>query len=159
MNPAGPELRDIHLPPDPSWWPPAPGWWVLAVLIGVALVWLVLRLRRAQQARRLRRAVLGELERIAARHAEDADGAALLAAVSNLLRRASRWRDTAAVSLHGEAWLQFLDRGIGAPGFSQGAGRVLLEGPYRRHADVDAPALIKLCRDWLEGVLKEKPRG
>ncbi|MBP6325901.1 MAG: DUF4381 domain-containing protein, partial [Dokdonella sp.] len=27
MNADGPQLRDIHLPPDPSWWPPAPGWW------------------------------------------------------------------------------------------------------------------------------------
>ena len=29
----GPVLRDIHLPPDPSWWPPAPGWWMLAALV------------------------------------------------------------------------------------------------------------------------------
>ena len=31
--PPGPQLRDIHLPPAPSWWPPAPGWWVLAALL------------------------------------------------------------------------------------------------------------------------------
>ena len=31
-TPAGPVLRDIHLPPEPSWWPPAPGWWILFVL-------------------------------------------------------------------------------------------------------------------------------
>ena len=23
-------LRDVHVPPAPSWWPPAPGWWLLA---------------------------------------------------------------------------------------------------------------------------------
>ena len=31
--PAGPDLRDIHLPPAPSWWPPAPGWWLLAFVL------------------------------------------------------------------------------------------------------------------------------
>jgi hypothetical protein len=32
------QLRDIHLPPDPSWWPPAPGWWMLAALAAVMLL-------------------------------------------------------------------------------------------------------------------------
>ena len=39
----GPVLRDIHLPPDPSWWPPAPGWWMLAgllLLLALLAAWL-----------------------------------------------------------------------------------------------------------------------
>ena len=37
MNPQL-QLRDIHLPPEPSWWPPAPGWWLLALLLVIYLV-------------------------------------------------------------------------------------------------------------------------
>ena len=32
------QLRDVHLPPDPSWWPPAPGWWILAAVIAVIIL-------------------------------------------------------------------------------------------------------------------------
>ena len=37
MNPEL-QLRDIHLPPEPSWWPPAPGWWLLAAILVAAIV-------------------------------------------------------------------------------------------------------------------------
>ena len=55
MNaPSGPDLRDIHLPPAPSWWPPAPGWWLLAIVLLIAIavgVWTLLRLWRERRWR------------------------------------------------------------------------------------------------------------
>lgn len=33
------QLRDVHLPPDPSWWPPAFGWWLFALLLLLAVIW------------------------------------------------------------------------------------------------------------------------
>ena len=73
MNPAaGPELRDIHLPPPPGWWPPAPGWWLLALVGVVVLVLAVRMLWRLERDRRWRARVRAELERIAAAHALDA---------------------------------------------------------------------------------------
>ncbi len=57
-----------------------------------------------------------------------------VAAMSELLRRASRRRDPAADRLEGEAWLHFLDDGQPGQPFSSGAGALLRDGGFR--ADV-----------------------
>lgn len=134
MSPATLVLRDIHQPPAPGWWPPAPGWWILfaIVLAAVAVAyWVAARRKRRQRA-------IVALFDDAVEQAQLP--AARVAAMSELLRRAARRRDPAADRLQGEAWLQFLDGD--SPEFSNGAGRLLLDGGYRR--DVDAAQLIAL---------------
>ena len=150
------QLRDIHLPPEPSWWPPAPGWWLLAVLTIVLLVVLVRLLQRRWRARKRMAALNAEFD-VAARIVEPS---ARVAAISQLLRRAARLRHPNAANLQGEAWLRFLDsvsldeisldgvRGdaFAAP-FSGEVGRVLLDGPYRANIDSQAvEALIPRAR-------------
>jgi hypothetical protein len=137
-------LHDIHQPPAPPWWPPAPGWWwlaavMVALLLFAAWWWLRARRRRAAIVR-----LFDERVRAAATPVER------IAAMSELLRRAARRRDPAADRLQGDAWLAFLDnaKATGAPrNFSEGAGRVLLEGGFRREMDAaDADALLSLAR-------------
>lgn len=153
MTPNPPlQLRDIHLPPEPSWWPPAPGWWLLAALAVVLLIVVVRLLRRRWHARRRMAVLIAEFDAAAGL----ADPNARLAAISQLLRRAARLRDPAAASLQGEAWLRFLDdavlasRAAGTPSaatFSTGTGRALLDGPYRANTDAQAvEALIAPAR-------------
>ena len=140
-------LRDIHVSPAPPWWPPAPGWWVVAgvLLLLVALLWWW----RARVRRR--RARIAELFDHSVADAQSP--AEQVAAMSELLRRAGRQRDPAADRLEGEAWLAFLDaparRGRRAEGtpFSQGAGRLLLDGGYRREVDpAEVEALRRVAR-------------
>ena len=105
-EPAGPVLRDIHLPPDPSWWPPAPGWWALLAIVLVMLLlswWLLLRrrLRHAREAAAVA-AVLAEVDAIAHTHA--AHPQRLAAELHQLLRRAARRYDPAATHHRGAAW-------------------------------------------------------
>ena len=160
----GPDLRDIHLPPAPSWWPPAPGWWILAIVLLVAIGFGIAMLVREVRARRWRKRVLAELDRIAATHASQPDAVRLAADVSQLLRRASRLIEPGAAALEGEAWLDFLDRQFDSAStkarveerFRSTSGRVLIDAPYRREADVDATQLLALARDWLKRAL---PRG
>lgn len=138
-------LRDIHQPPAPPWWPPAPGWWLLlaivVVMVAFATWWWLRRRRWRMQATRL----------FDERMRASTTPVAQVAAMSELLRRAARRRDSAADRLQGDAWLQFLDGDARASAleglFSQGPGRVLLDGGFRRGiADEDAAALLPLAR-------------
>lgn len=137
-------LRGAHVPPAPVWWPPAPGWWLLlAALLAALAAWLFFRQRKAKRLRAWQ----------ALFDAADADESpgARIAAYSELLRRAAREIDANAANLHGEAWLRFLDGNMlvegRSRGFIDGAGRVLLDGGYRRDVDADeADALRDIAR-------------
>lgn len=137
-------LRDIHASSAPPWWPPAPGWWLVAAIVLLAVaIWAVWAWHR----RRRRARIASVFDR-----AVDAapDPAAEIAAISELLRRAARRRDPAADRLQGDEWLALLDTGAaarrrGAPvdAFSRGAGRLLLDGGYRREVDPDEVAALR----------------
>ncbi|MDG2526795.1 DUF4381 family protein [Stenotrophomonas sp. HITSZ_GD] len=139
MSPAELPLRDVHLPPPPSWWPPAAGWWwvglgVLAVLAVIAALLYRRRARRRRWARLFDTDTAGQ------------SSAARVAAMSVLLRRAARRLDPAADTLQGEAWLRWLD-GRKRQDFSQGPGRLLLDGGFRpRIEDAEFAALLPLAR-------------
>jgi len=156
MNADGPELRDIHLPPDPSWWPPAPGWWLVCAIVLIAIAWLARHALQRHRARRWRQRVHAQVARIAASHAVHNDPVRLACEVSHLLRRASLLLDANAAAFPGERWLEFLDAQIGGEDFRGGPGRVLLDAPWRRNADIDANALLALTSRWLDRVIARR---
>ena len=131
-------LRDIHASVAPSWWPPAPGWWmVAAALLALGLGYALWRRRRNLRDRRI--AALFD-DAVAAA----ADPAASVATMSELLRRAARQNHPRADTLSGEAWLALLDGGDPDAPFTSGAGRLLLEGGFRRDPDPQAVATLHL---------------
>jgi hypothetical protein len=133
-------LRDIHLPPPPGWWPPAPGWWILAAAVLMGWLWIV---RRILRARAHRRRIANALRDYDLALANGQDAPAKIAAASLSLRRAAKMREPAAALLEGDAWLRFLDGDDPAQPFSNGAGRLLVDGGFRRSIDADiAPALV-----------------
>ena len=149
--PAGPELRDIHLPPAPSWWPPAPGWWLLAAVAIAIFICIFFYARRKFRQRRYRRAVMAELEHCIG--VARGDPSALAAALSRFLRRLSRKTSPASGTLAGEQWLQHLDAFAATSEFTTGIGRVLIEAPFRPAPAYDTVALIALVRRWVRNAL------
>ncbi|WP_459048063.1 DUF4381 family protein [Stenotrophomonas sp. PSU_St99] len=127
-------LRDVQLPPAPSWWPPAPGYLmiggaVLLVILALALLWWKRRRRR----QRWLQAFDHEL-------ATTADATAELAVIAGLLRRAARQAQPGSESLRDDAWWQRVD----PKGTLPDARRSLLaEGAYRPRVDASEVAAVR----------------
>ena len=153
-TPAGPALRDIHLPPPPSWWPPAPGWWCLAVLVLAALVWLIYRGAVRRRRRRYRQALLTLVDEAAALGSP----AEQMAALHALLRRAARRLDRHADTQRGADWRATLAR---VPVEAAVIDRlVAMEvAVYRPTPVADRDALFDATRRWLGAFAGHAQRG
>ncbi|MGI9326525.1 MAG: DUF4381 domain-containing protein [Pseudomonadales bacterium] len=144
------QLKDVHLPPDPSWWPPAPGWWLLATMAVVTIAWLTRVLRKRYRERQpfasgLR---LHKQLRLALNNGEISI-VDYLHSANSLLKRVfiHGQHDRSIAALTGERWLQHLDSFvIGAP-FSEGPGALLSERRFAtKLLDSDAAELNALQR-------------
>jgi len=148
-------LRDIHLPPNPSWWPPAPGWWVLAVLLLILVCISVFVWRRHRRRNAWQRRVLDEIDMLAARHADD--DAALATGLHQLLRRAARRYDATATQQRGEQWRQTLER-VPVDVVTLDVLATLEQRMYQPLATFDRPAALAATRHWLAIALHRTPR-
>jgi len=145
------QLRPLHLPDPVGWWPPAPLWWVLTAVALLALVVagraVLARIRRGGYRRAARRE-LAEALRLAQ---QSGDAAAFLAQASAILRRAAlcRYPRATVASLHGDAWLRFLDESAAMDAFRAGAGQPLGAGAYMPAPSCNPDEVAALCSEWL----------
>jgi len=143
-------LRDIHLPGAVGWWPPAPGWWILLGALAVAAGILLWRYRshfRERAALRALRAVRAALE-------SGALPVECVQRISVVVRRfaMSVGGGLPVAGLTGEQWLRFLDSRWDRNTFAEGAGRLMIYGPYAppgRVASEDVRSLNELCIEWV----------
>lgn len=144
-------LKDIHLPDPISWWPVAIGWW-LALGLGILLILAGYIIVRRSLRPTLRKQALKALDRIENTFHSTEDAAQCLSELSALLRRVvlSQKHSLSPAGLTGKAWLEFLDKPLETPEFSQGVGQILLAGPYQPKVDKkDLSQLLQLCRKWV----------
>ena len=147
---AGLPLRDVALPPSPSWWPPAPGWLMLAGAV-LLVLGIVLFIRERRRRRRQRWLQLFDQELQAAPTA-----AAELAAIAGLLRRAARLAQPGSEALHDQAWWQRIDP---EDDLSEPQRRLLAEGAYRPQVAADDVAEVhRWARERYLQLLQERRR-
>lgn len=156
MDPQEIPLRGLHLPETVGWWPLAPGWWLLIILAVIAAGWLIRAWLRQRAHAAARRKALRKLEESRSAYAYHGNPVTLGAEVSELLRRTMlAYAPRAEVAgLTGDDWLAWLDRDLDEPQFRQGAGRSLLDLPYRNPEsvakDVDIDGMLAAVRKRLQ---------
>lgn len=151
MEPSQLPLRNIHLPDPIGWWPVAPGWWILmamAVLLIVFSSWWWRRMRRFA----IKKYAVREFFRL--KNDPNLTSQQRIEILSALLRRIciSIYPREQVASLTGQDWLNFLNRQLNDGRFTEGAGKLLVEAPYRKDMDCDLTALLRICEDWLEAL-------
>lgn len=152
---SGPELRDIHLPPEPGLWPWPPGVWVLLLVALAVLLWLGLRARRALIRRHRNQRWFAAFDTIAS----DTRMPAIerVAAASELLRRAVRQQAPAQAALEGAAWRAYL-HSLGAEAGTHAGLDTLVQGPWRAQlAEDEARQAIGCAERCLRRLLERSP--
>lgn len=148
-------LKDIHLPETIGWWPPAPGWWVLPIVLALLVVGLRYVYKRLTQKTALKSAK----NLLKSMRLNQTNNLQTLSELSVLLRRTaiSIANRNDVASLHGQAWLDYLDGEMPDRPFSQGVGRCLADAHYRPTLgeEIDLPALFDLCERWLKQQAKK----
>jgi len=146
------DLRPYHLPEAPAWWPPAPGWWLVALVLLIVVAVTAWRMRRRWRRQMAARQAIRELALLRQRQKGRADAAASVRELSRLLRRfaLAQFAHADVAALTGDAWLDFLDHHGGDGRFASGAGRQLIEAPYRETTDVSVEEWVVLVEDWVQ---------
>lgn len=147
-----PQLRDIHLPPSPSWWPPAPGWWGLAVLVVLVFLLAVWWWRQARRRRRNHGYILAQIDVVAARHAGDT--AAFAAGMHRLLRQTVRLYDADGVLARDAAWRAALAQ-VAVDDTTLDRLMSLDAAMYRPGAALDETAVTAAMHQWLARALRK----
>jgi len=160
------QLQDIHLPESASFWPLAFGWWILFAIIILIATWVIIKaLKRAKQKRHQRK-ILAKFKALEKKLKANPNNATI-AKINTLLRQLAitYYPRTKIASLTGADWLHFLDESGGTKDFSRGAGRILIEAPYRLNTLSDKQAnhhienlnlneFIPLIQSWANKIVR-----
>lgn len=150
-------LKDIHLPAEVSWWPLAPGWWILIGLFLLSLLaWYFRKTIRRWLAPGIPKIALNQLDTISGNN--QLTNQQKIQQISQLLRKvalSTHPREQVA-GLAGQQWLEFLDSDDQQHPFSTGAGRILIDAPYRPDVELDIDELIVLTRRWIKQAHKKR---
>jgi len=145
------QLKDIHLPYPVSVWYLAPGWYLLAILLLLAVVGWLYQIHKRYKYALPKKQALELLVTYKELFAKKEDAQVVSARVSELLRRVALVyysRDRVA-SLHGGAWIEFLNQTSKNLDFNSVKG-MLLDSPFKTAEKIDLKPLLILSEQWIE---------
>lgn len=144
-------LRDIHLPEPIGWWPPAPGWWIVTALIIAGIIALSIWLRRRVRARHYRKLALQQLQNSYQDWQREKNDMAFAQAANRLLKQTAlvAFPATEVAALNGADWLDFLDRHLRQPRFTEPDVRALATLYLSKPEPVAVAALHDAAKYWI----------
>jgi len=149
------ELRDIHLPDDPSVWPLAFGWWLL-IIVGCILIYLLVKKwQKLRKQKQLINLMEIELTNINDNFQSHKNKHKLASDISELLKRFVRHvlKDSSATSLTGAAWVDYLNKQTNSNHFSQFESE-LTQAQYLPQIDFDSSRLITAVASYFPIAIK-----
>lgn len=156
------KLQDIHLPAAADIWPLAIGWWILLALIVFIVGWLVIKLLHRAKVKKQQAKILAKFTVLEKKLRANPNNA-IIAELNTLLRQlAITYYPRAEIaSLTGADWLEFLDKSGNTHDFSRGAGRILIEAPYKKDnlkdkqiENLNINELLPLIRSWTKKIVR-----
>ena len=144
-------LKDIHMPPEVPFWPPAFGWWILLFLSILIAYILSFWLWHSYKLRRPKIEALRILEDIQNQYNLTNDIILTLVRLSKLMRRVAItfYENEEVASLHGLAWLEFLDKTGKTDDFTKGVGKILGTGIYMKEPSFEIDSLFSIVKKWM----------
>lgn len=151
------ELRDIHLPGDPSIWPLAPGWWLLIIIACVVLYFAIKKLTKFRQQKHMIYLLQSELSNIRNDFKKHNNKHTLAGHVSALLNRFVKYvlNDSIATSLTGKDWINYLNSRVKSEVFNKFEVE-LTQAQYMKNVDFDVPSLIATVRNYFPQAMKNR---
>ena len=149
------ELRDIHLPADPSMWPLAIGWWLLIILGCVIAYFVYKKLLEIKKIKQTNLLLQNELQAINNAYKQHADKHKLASEVSELLNRFVRHvlKDSHATTLTGEKWIAYLNSRTNSNEFNPYL-KELTQAQYIKNIEFDVPSLLATVKNYFPQALK-----
>ena len=149
------DLRDIHLPADPSMWPLAPGWWLLIVVFIIVAYFLVKKIVKIKKRKQLNNLIQQQLIIINTEYKSHQNKHQLAVDVSQLLKRFVRHvlNDSHAVSLTGSAWIEYLNSKARSQVFND-FNMALTQAQYTPNIDFDVPSLMATVKNYIPIAIK-----
>ncbi|MFT4060599.1 MAG: DUF4381 domain-containing protein [Legionella sp.] len=145
------QLKDIHLPESVSFWPLAPGWYMVMTLILLLLFYLMYQVHQRHRHALAKKKALALLDTYQQRYEQEHNVAITSAYISELLRRVALvyFPREQVASLHGEAWLQFLQQTGKGSDFNS-VREMLLDAPFKNDPTMNLEPLFQQAKLWIK---------